>query len=37
MILAKNEDLKDKVIVITGGGGVICSAIAEGFCELVLR
>ena len=32
MNLAKNEDLKNKVIVITGGGGVICSAIAEGFC-----
>lgn len=32
MVLAQNEDLKDKVIVITGGGGVICSAIAEGFC-----
>lgn len=33
MILANNDALKDKVIVITGGGGVICSAIAEGFCE----
>lgn len=32
MNLAKNEDLKNKVIVITGGGGVICSVIAEGFC-----
>lgn len=33
MILANNDALKDKLIVITGGGGVICSAIAEGFCE----
>jgi NAD(P)-dependent dehydrogenase (short-subunit alcohol dehydrogenase family) len=24
------KDLKDKICVITGGGGVICSAIAEG-------
>lgn len=29
----KYNNFKDKVIVITGGGGVICSAIAEGFCE----
>ncbi len=32
MNIKKNDDFKDKVIVITGGGGVICSAIAEGFC-----
>lgn len=32
MELKRNDDFKDKVIVITGGGGVICSAIAEGFC-----
>ncbi len=31
-MIAKNDNFKDKVIVITGGGGVICSAIAEGFC-----
>ncbi len=33
MEIKLNDDFKDKVIVITGGGGVICSAIAEGFCK----
>jgi NAD(P)-dependent dehydrogenase (short-subunit alcohol dehydrogenase family) len=27
------KDLKDKICVITGGGGVICSAIAEGLAR----
>ncbi len=32
-MITDNAYLKDKVIVITGGAGVICSAIAEGFCQ----
>lgn len=32
-MITDNANLKDKVIVITGGAGVICSAIAEGFCQ----
>ena len=26
-------DLRDKVVVITGGGGVLCSAFAEALAE----
>ncbi len=37
MFAIDNSNLKDKVIVITGGGGVICSAIAEGFCAVGAR
>ena len=33
MNLPKFSELKDKVVVVTGGGGVLCSAMAEALAE----